>query len=177
MTQTAVARTEQSSRAPEPALQIRLATPADMNEVMKLAVTACKENAFLEASAEMLAREIWPALVQDHGLMALIGPPGGAIEGLVLLRIGTIWYSKEQVLEEKAIFVYPEFRSAKGGRAKKLCDFSKKVADTLGMKLLIGVLSAHRTEGKVAMYTRQFGPPMGAFWLYGTTTGDKQVVA
>jgi hypothetical protein len=157
-------------------LQIRLATPDDMTEVMRLAVTACQENSFLDASVELLAREIYPALVQDHGLCGVIGPVGtNKIEGLVLLRLGRMWYSTEMVVEEKAIFVYPEYRSAKGGRASKLCEFSKKVADTLGMKLLIGVLSAHRTQGKVKMYTRQFGEPAGAFWLYGTTTGGHGV--
>lgn len=158
-------------------LEIRLATVDDMDEVMRLAITACKENSFLEASAELLAREIYPALCQDHGICAVIGPKGtNKIEGLVLIRMGNMWYSTEMVCEERAIFVYPEFRSAKGGRAKKLCEFSKKVADTLGMKLLIGVLSCHRTQGKVAMYTRQFGQPAGAFWLYGTTTGGHGVM-
>ena len=157
-------------------LTIRLATTDDLDEVMRLAIAACEENSFLDASAELLCREIYPALLQDHGLCGVIGPFGtNKIEGLVLLRIGNMWYSTETVVEEKAIFVYPEYRSAKGGRARKLCEFSKKVADTLGMKLLIGVLSAHRTQGKVAMYTRQFGEPAGAFWLYGGTTGGHKV--
>jgi hypothetical protein len=148
-------------------LVIRLATVEDMDEVMKLAVTACEENGFLNASTELLAREIWPALCQDHGLCPVIGTAGGAIEGLALLRIGQMWYSHATVVEEKAIFVYPEFRAAKGGRAKKLCEFSKHVADSLGVPLLIGILSNTRTEGKVRMYKRIFGEPAGAFFLYG----------
>ncbi len=148
-------------------LRIRLATIADMDEVMRLAVTACQENGFLNASAELLAREIWPALNNDHGLCPVIGPPGGEIQGLALLRIGTMWYSPQTVVEERAIFVYPQYRSAKGGRAARLCEFSKHVADSLGIPLLIGVLSNTRTEGKVRMYKRIFGEPAGAFFLYG----------
>src|ERR1035441_670828 len=147
----------------EPALEIRLATPKDMDEVMKLAVVACEENGFLNASAELLAKEIYPALCQDHGLIPVIGPSGGAIEGLALLRIGAMWYSHATVVEEKAIFVYPQFRAAKGGRARRLCEYSKHVADTLGVPLLIGILSNTRTEGKVRMYKRIFGEPAGAF--------------
>jgi N-acetylglutamate synthase-like GNAT family acetyltransferase len=157
-------------------LNIRLATTSDMDEVMKLAVTACEENGFLNASTELLAREIWPALCQDHGLCPVIGAPGGAIDGLALLRIGKMWYSDQTVVEEKAIFVYPQFRSAKGGRARRLCEYSKHVADTLGIPLLIGVLSNHRTAGKVKMYSRLFGEPSGAFWLYGSNTGGHGVV-
>ncbi len=149
-------------------LTIRLATTNDMPEVMRLAVTACEENGFLNASAALLAKEIYPALCQDHGLCAVIGPKDThVIEGLVLIRIGAMWYSETIVAEERAIFVYPEFRSAKGGRARRLCEYSKKVADSLGIPLLIGVLSNTRTAGKVKMYERIFGPPAGAFFLYG----------
>jgi N-acetylglutamate synthase-like GNAT family acetyltransferase len=151
----------------EESLQIRLATTDDMDEVMRLAITACQENGFLNASAERLAREIWPALCQDHGLCPVIGPKNGDIEGLALLRIGTMWYSESIVVEERAIFVYPQFRAAKGGRARRLCEYSKHVSETLGIPLLIGILSNTRTEGKVRMYKRIFGEPAGAFFLYG----------
>jgi len=145
-----------------------------MDEIMALAMSACDENGFLNPNPQKLAAEIWPALHQDHGICAVIGKPNGMIEGLVLLRIGSMWYSDSQVVEEKAIFIYPQFRSAKGGRAKQLCEFSKKVADTLGIPLIIGVLSNSRTEAKVRMYERQFGPPSGAFFLYGAQTGKWQ---
>jgi N-acetylglutamate synthase-like GNAT family acetyltransferase len=149
-------------------LEIRLATTDDMDEVMRLAITACKENAFLNASSEALAREIYPALALDHGLCPVIGPPGGAIEGLALLRIGFMWYAPEiKILEEKAVFIYPQFRSAKGGRARRLVEYSKHAADSLGIPLIMGVLSGTRTAGKTKLYTRFFGEPMGAFWLYG----------
>ena len=155
-------------------LMIRLASPQDLDEIMSIAMMACDENGFLTPNPAKLAAEIWPALHQDHGLCAVIGKPNGMIEGLVLLRIGNMWYSDSRVVEEKAIFIHPDFRSAKGGRASKLCEFSKKVADSLGIPLIIGVLSNHRTSAKVRMYERQFGPPSGAFFLYGAQTGKWQ---
>ena len=155
-------------------LKIRVAIPKDMDEVMTLALSACEENGFLNPNPGNLAAEIWPALNLDHGICAVIGKEGGKIEGLVLLRIGGMWYSDNLVVEEKAIFIYPEYRSAKGGRAKQLCEFSKRVADTLGIPLIIGVLSNSRTKAKVRMYERQFGPPSGAFFLYGAETGKWQ---
>ena len=152
-------------------LVIRTATVDDMDEIMVLAMAACAENGFLNPNPAKLAAEIWPALHQDHGVCFVIGKPGGKIEGLVLLRIGAMWYSDQVVVEEKAIFIYPEFRAAKGGRARKLCEQSKRVADSLGIPLIIGVLSNSRTAAKVRMYERIFGPASGAFFLYGTTTG------
>lgn len=157
-------------------LVIRIATPEDVHDVMALALSACDENGFVDPNPEKLLAEIWPALNRDHGLVGLIGEPDGKPEGAVLLRIGTMWYSDHSVLEEKAIFIHPEFRSAKGGRARKLCEFSKQVADGLGIPLIIGVLSNHRTEAKVKLYERQFGKPSGAFFLYGAKTGQTSVM-
>jgi GNAT superfamily N-acetyltransferase len=153
-------------------LKIRIAVPDDVHEIMDLALSACDENGFVDPNPNKLLAEIWPALHREHGLIGAIGEPEGPIEGVVLLRVGAMWYSDRPVLEEKAIFIHPDYRSAKGGRARQLCEFSKKVADSLGMPLIIGVLSNHRTEGKIRLYTRQFGPPSGAFFLYGAHTGQ-----
>jgi hypothetical protein len=153
-------------------LVIRIGTHEDMDEMMEVALEGCHENGFLNPSPAMLASDIWPALMQDHGIVGIIGKKGGIIEGTVVLRVGTMWYSESLVVEEKAIFIRPEYRSAKGGRARKLCEFSKKVADTLGIPLIIGVLSNNRTEAKVRLYERQFGKPTGAFFLYGAKTGE-----
>lgn len=153
-------------------LEIRLATPDDMDQVMELAFMAAEENGFISPNPERLVNEVWAALNQESGLCAAIGKPGGTIEGGVLLRIGNMWYSDAPVLEERVIFIHPEYRNAAGGRATKLCDFSKKVADTLGIPLLIGVLSNHRTAAKIRLYERQFGKQSGAFFLYGAKTGE-----
>ena len=155
-------------------LQIRLATTDEMSDVMKLAIAGAEENGFLDASPARIAQTVWPALAQDRGLCGVIGERG-ALEAFVVLSIGTVYYSPQLCVEEKIIFVHPDFRSAKGGRARRLCEFSKKVADTLELPLLIGVCSSHRTAGKVKMYERIFGPPAGAYFLYRTKTGGHAV--
>jgi hypothetical protein len=156
-------------------LQIRVATPDDLTEVMKLAVLGAQENSFLNVSQELILQTVWPALNQDHGLIGVIGKPHGFAEGMVVLRIGTMYYSNDPCVEEKIIVVHPDYRSAKGGRARKLCEFSKKVADVLDLPLLVGVCSSNRTAGKVKMYERIFGPSAGAYWLYKTSTGGHKI--
>lgn len=153
-------------------LVIRVATPDDVHDIMELALLACEENGFVNPNPQKLLAEIYPALCQDRGVCGVISAPGGKPEGVILLRVGEMWYSDQKVLEEKAIFIHPEFRNAKGGRARKLCEFSKHVSDTLAIPLIIGVLSNSRTEAKVRMYERQFGKPAGAFFLYGAKTGS-----
>jgi hypothetical protein len=158
-------------------LGVRIGTPADVHKMMDLALAACDENGFIEPNPAKLLQEIWPALNQEGGLVGIIPGKEGALEGAVLLRIGNMWYSDHEVLEEKAIFIHPDFRSAKGGRARKLCEFSKQVSDSLGIPLIIGVLSNHRTEAKIRLYERQFGKPSGAFFLYNATTGGRKDAA
>jgi hypothetical protein len=152
-------------------IPIRIGTPADLDDMMDIAMNASDENGFVKPSVNKMLHEIYAALHRDHGLMGIIGIPGSRAEGAVLLRVGTMWYSDDPVIEEKAIFIREEFRAAKGGRARRLCRFSRFVADGMNIPLIIGVLSNHRTEGKVRMYQREFGPPSGAFFLHNATTG------
>lgn len=156
-------------------LKLRLGTPDDMREVMDLAIAASKENGLLNASQLLLAKAVWPALNQDHGLVGCIGKPDGEIEGMVVLHIGTLFYSEETCVEEKVVYVKPEYRNAKGGRARKLCEFSKSIADELSLPLIIGVFSSEMTKAKVELYRRVFGEPAGSYWVYGGKTGGHSV--
>lgn len=157
-------------------LQIRLGTPGDMREVMDLAIAAAKENGLVNASQVLLAKTVWPALNQDHGLVGCIHSKNGTeIEGMVVLNVGTLFYSDQPCLEEKVVFVKPEYRAAKGGRARKLCEFSKSAADNLGLPLIIGVFSSVETQAKISLYKRIFGEPAGLYFLYGGKTGKKKV--
>lgn len=151
---------------------VRVGTPEDVHAVMDVALMACSENGFVKVDPALLLADIWAALNLHEGIMGVIGEPGGPLEGVVLLRVGTMWYSSEnRVLEERAIFVHPDYRSAKGGRAARLCEFSKSASDTLGIPLTIGILSSERTASKIRMYRRVLGEPSGAYWLYNAKTG------
>lgn len=152
-------------------LKVWVGKPEDVDAIMELALSACEENGIVQPDPIRLLAEIWPALNRDKGIVGVIGVPGEKPHGAILLRIGSMWYSEEPILEEKAVFISPDYRAAKGGRARKLCEFGKRVADELGMPLTIGVLSNQRTEGKVRMYQRIFGQPAGAYFLYGKQTG------
>ena len=59
-------------------LVVRIGTPADVHEVMDLAVSGSEENGFVQPSADRLLGEIWPALNRDRGLMGVVGPPSPA---------------------------------------------------------------------------------------------------
>ena len=150
---------------------VRTGVEADFNGMMDIALAATRENAVVVPDVEKLALTIWGALIRKTGICGVIGPVGGKLEGAVLLSMGEMWYSKELILEEKAIYVDPDFRSAKGGRARKLAEFAKMTANELDIPLAIGVLSSSRTEAKIRLYERVFGAPAGVYFLHGAKTG------
>ena len=152
-------------------VEVKIATPFDVHEIMDIAFAACEENGFVNPNPQKLLQEIWSALHIKDGFIGIIRGETGVIEGAILLRLGTLWYSDDRILEEKAIFIHPDYRAGKVRRAQILIDFAKSTADRLGIPLIIGVLSNNRTEAKVRLYERQFGKPSGAFFLYGATTG------
>jgi GNAT superfamily N-acetyltransferase len=153
-------------------IRVRVGTPEDVHQFMDLCLQGSEENGFVQPDAQKLLAEVWPALNRDGGICGVIGTPGADhFEGGILLRTCKLWYSDQIVLEERGVFVHPEYRSAKGGRARKLCEFAKAAAAKLEMPLMIGILSNSRTEGKVRLYERIFGKPAGAYWLIGAETG------
>jgi hypothetical protein len=159
-------------------VKVRYGNPNDIYGMMDLAKLCTQENGLLKPSILKILGEIWSSLHHDHGLVGVIGAPDAPLEAAILLRIDTMPYSDENVLAERAIFVHPDFRSAKGGRASRLCEFAKQTSDALDLPLLIGVLSSERAAGKVRLYERHFGEPSGAYWLYhGTTGSPKQEAA
>jgi hypothetical protein len=158
-------------------LKIRLGTTADMDEVMQLAIMAAAENGAMSASKLLLVKIVWPKLTLQNGIIGCIGKPGGKIEGMVVLQVGTLPYTEEPCVEEIVLFVHPDFRNAKGGRATKLLEFSRSASQKLELPLVIGVFSTIATRQKCKLYERVLGPPSGNYWIYGRKTGGHEVGA
>lgn len=152
-------------------IHVRTATPQDEEGIMELARLVNGENGVFKMNDDKVRDMVRPCLYLHGGIMGVIGPPD-RIEGLVLLRISQYWYSDAEFLEEMCVYVHPDFRAAKGGRARKLVEFAKQASEKLGLPLMIGILSNSRTDAKTRLYERQFGSPAGAFFLYGIKTGQ-----
>lgn len=138
---------------------------------MDLTMTASDENSFVQPSPRKIAEDVWPALHREKGLVWIIGPDDGPLEAAALLRITEPWYSEDEFLEERGIYVHPHYRHHKGRRARMLISACMWTARRLELPLLIGVLSNQRTEGKRRLYERQLGSASGAFFIYNGRTG------
>lgn len=161
-------------------LTVRVGTPDDIHDVMELAVMGAEENGFLKPSPTKLLFDVWPALHRDGGIMGIVSQGRDKPIGAVLLKVVTPWYSDAKALEERAIYVHPDYRAGgqhkqtgKGsGVAVRLMEFAKQVATGMNMPLMIGVLSNDRTEAKVRLYERIFGKPAGVYFLWGARTDE-----
>jgi hypothetical protein len=155
-------------------LQIRIGTPEDIHDVMRMAQEACDEHAIFPPSPRKMLAVNWPSLHRDNGVAGILCTKDGEVVGATVLRIGEVWYSEQKVLEEAFIFIKKEYRTVKGGWARKMCEFSKKMSEELGIPLIAGIVSNVRTEAKIRLYERQYGKPNGAFFYYTAKTGIEQ---
>jgi hypothetical protein len=155
---------------------IRRAVPEDRESIWTLLKLLHAENGVGSISEHkvnwLLDRVLYPESIPEgdmgpRGYMGVIGPVG-QVEGMVLLNVGSYWYSDEPLLQEMMNFVHPNHR--KSNHAKTLLSWGRYMSDKTGVPLLIGVLSNTRTEAKVRLY-RRFLPEAGAFFLYNATTG------
>lgn len=153
-------------------ITVRTGAPGDVHGMMELARLATVENGLFQPNPVKLLSDIWAALNLDHGIVGIIGEPSAVPEAAILMRIDQIQYGDEPAIIERAIYVHPDFRAAKGGRAARLCDFAMETQRALDMPLIIGIMSNTRTAAKVRLYERKFGPSQGAYWIIGAKTGQ-----
>src|SRR6266446_3634638 len=157
---------------------IRPAIPLDAPEIWRLFLQTHRENGLFTIDPAkvtiLMDRARHPERIPpyDTGVRAkigVIGPPG-RLEAIVFILIGQFWYSSEFHLEELLVYVDPECR--KSGHAIACITWMKSLADSLGIPLLTGIISKHKTAAKIRLYDRHL-PRIGAFFFispdrYGT---------
>lgn len=150
---------------------VRPAVPQDRAEVWRLLRMLCAENGMFELSDRKvdyyINRLLHPETIVEgdtgpRGFIGVIGPVG-ALEGCIMLTVGSMWYSEDFTLDEHLNFVDPDHRAS--NHAKSLIEYAKSCADKIGIRLVIGVLSTKRTAAKVRLYERQL-TAAGCFFVH-----------
>jgi len=111
-------------------------------------------------------------LARDKSIIGIV-EEDGIIKASIGLFIWSWWYSDSVHLEDFWNFVHPEYR--KSTHAKTLLSFARKASDDLSIQLLIGILSSERTAAKVRLYENEFGPSMGAGFVYPNPRANEVV--
>lgn len=152
---------------------VRRALPEDRDGVWRLLDLLHAENGMFMMSKDkinwLLDRVLNPESIPEgdtltRGFMGVIGPVG-ALEGFILMVLGSFWYSDNIILEEYANFVHPDHR--RSNHAKVLLAYSRHISDQVGIPLVVGIISNIRTAAKVRLYRRQL-PEAGSFFIYNS---------
>jgi hypothetical protein len=152
---------------------VRLGQRDEMADLVALMREGSQEQDLFPVDEARARDMLNRAFNREGGITAVIGPKG-AIEAAMYLSLALPLYSAVWHLEETFVVVRKAFR--RSTHAKALLGFAKKCSDELSVPLLIGVLSNERTEAKVRLYRRQFGRPVGGFFLYNVPRWDLEDV-
>ena len=101
---------------------------------------------------------------KEGTIVGVIGEPGH-IEASTCLGIGDFYYTGDWHLEEFWNFVDADYRRSKNADA--LIEFGKTCADKMNVPLFTGIITAKQMAGKVRLYRRRLGHPIGAYFMYG----------
>lgn len=142
---------------------VRAAAPDDFPQLMEFCHLLYKENGAVSVHWPTVEIMMMNGVNGDGACVGVIGPVG-AVEGMIYLRISTMWYSEDAILEEIFNFVPRKYRKSRNAQA--LIEFAKNAAKRFDVPLLIGVLSKKKTRAKVRFYSQHLGEPSGAFFWY-----------
>lgn len=141
---------------------VRLAEPDDADAIFGLVKMLHDENGLFSLSEAKVRQYIQRYYDRKGAIIGVIGDRG-ALQGSIYLAIDEPYYSDEFQITEAWNIVHPDYR--KSDHAKSLITFAKSCSDEIGIPLMIGIISNHRTEAKVRLYERQL-EKAGAFFVY-----------
>lgn len=142
---------------------VRLARPDEGDAIYQLLLGLYDENGTFSIDPVKTRLRIEEMLDPAHGVVGIIEGPGGP-EATVGLVINSHWYSSDPVLAELWNYVLPDHR--RSTHAKSLIEFGKWASDSLGIPLLMDILSTTRTAAKERLYRRQL-EHVGSYFMHG----------
>jgi hypothetical protein len=143
---------------------VRLAVPADADDLYDILVEANDANGIFALSETMARAEMQRAIAQETGYVGVIGAPG-RVEAMAYLAFCNMWFSDEPTMEERMLFVREGYRRTH--HAKDLFAWAKYTARHFERRLIMSVMSPFRTEAKVELYRRNLSvPSVGSFFIY-----------
>jgi hypothetical protein len=147
------------------------ATLSDLPEFMRLFRIMHQENGLFELDEDCVVETFNRAVSKKEGVIGLIKGPDNDIRAMLCMLITRYYYTTQLHLEELWNFVDLPWR--KSNYADALLKYADHCQKSLGIPLIIGVLTNERMEAKVRKYRRHFGMPAGAFFVSGAASGAR----
>ena len=143
--------------------EVRIATPADEEEVMELCRRLWRENGLFTLNEQKVRDTIRKCYEAKGNIVGVIGP-AGHIEASTCLSISDTHYTDDWHLVELWNYVAPEYRKSRNAEA--LIEFAKACSDKMKIPLFTGIITESALAGKVRLYRRRLGNPTGAFFVH-----------
>lgn len=143
---------------------IRIAQPDEEENLVEICRELWEENGLFSFSEDKVRAILHRSFDKNLAMVGVIGPPG-KIEACACLLITQFYYSEDWHIEELWNFVRAPYRRSE--HARSMVEWAQGMADRLGIRLVMGVVSNDRTVAKIRLYRRFFGEvPAGAYFAY-----------
>lgn len=142
-------------------MNLRFATEDDVENIAKVGAAYAAEAGgwFFDLDFEGSK-----ANALEHLSSTIIGEIDGKFAGLIVIVPTKFQWTTEVVLRDLVYFVYPEYRSM--GLGDALLDEAKKIANHLGMKLIMDSFTGKRLDAMDKFYESKGCTRIGGTYLY-----------
>lgn len=124
-----------------------------------------KENGLFAYNEEKVQAIVRRCFRREGTIVGVIGAPGD-LKASTALMFSDFYYTDDWHLAELWNFVDLEYRAAGLRYAEALIEFNKDCARQVKLPLFTGIITNKQMAGKVRLYRRLLGYPVGAFFLY-----------
>jgi hypothetical protein len=143
---------------------VRIAEPRDEDEIIAMCRRLHDENGVFKLNDDKVRKQIRRCFNQEGTIVGVIGK-SGAIEASTCFAISDFYYTDDWHLAELWNYVEEPYR--KSHNIDALIEFGKECADKMKLPLFTGIITDKHMAGKVRLYRRKLGRPVGAYFLYG----------
>lgn len=151
---------------PKPPLPlVRLAAPEDEADILSMCERLHQENGLFKLSMDKVRECLRKYYGREGAIVGVIGARG-KLEASTCLELSNFYYTNDLHLGELWNFVDAPYR--KSANAEALIQFCKSCADQMKMPLFTGIITNKQMAGKVRLYRKQLGNPVGAFFIHNS---------
>jgi hypothetical protein len=142
---------------------VRLAQPVDEDAIIDMCRRLHKENGLFSLNEDKVRTCLRKCFNREGVVVGVIGMPG-ELQASTCLQFSDFYYTNDWHLAELWNFVEEPYRNTRNAEA--LIEFGKACSRDMQMPLFTGIITNKQMAGKVRLYRRLFGYPVGAFFLY-----------
>ncbi len=134
----------------------------DEDAVFAMLLGLHEENGLFTVDEDKVRGVIREATEQRGGIIGVIRGAEG-LEASIGLAVEQWWYTNDWCVSERWVYVVPAAR--RKNHAKKLIDYARWCAESLGVPLECGIMSTNRTAAKERLYERKL-TPIGRYFMW-----------